>query len=173
MKEKTTATFSLPTLEWMGQSIFRIVCFGGGVGLIRKAPGTWGTLVGWLLWLLISYFIRNEIIQASIIFIGFVFGLYAAQKVGEELGIHDYGGIVWDEIIAMWLVLFIISPLSLWWQLMAFVFFRVFDIVKPWPICFFDGHFKNGFGVMWDDIIAALYTLFVMAILVRLSIVLS
>lgn len=156
-----------PTFSWMKASIFRIVGFGFGSGLIKKAPGTWGTLLGWLLWLVISFVIPNDIIQATVIFLGFAFGIYVCQRVTNDMGVMDYGGIVWDEIIAFWLVLFVMSPLTLVWQLGAFVIFRFFDIVKPWPISFFDERFKNGFGVMWDDIVAAIYTLFVIAVLVR------
>src|SRR3546814_7715192 len=79
---------------------------------------------------------------------------------------------VWDEIVAFWLVLWL-TPDSLLAQLLAFIIFRLFDIIKPPPIHFFDGHFKNGFGVMWDDILAAAYSLLVIAVLVRFEVLRS
>lgn len=160
-------SFAVPSFVWMKSSIFRVIGFGFGSGLIKKAPGTWGTLVGWALWLLISFFIANDFLLAVVVFAAFALGIYVCQRIANEMGVVDYGGIVWDEIVAFWLVLFVMSPLTLLWQLGAFVIFRFFDIVKPWPISFFDARFKNGFGVMWDDIVAAVYTLFVIAVLVR------
>jgi phosphatidylglycerophosphatase A len=76
---------------------------------------------------------------------------------------------VWDEIVAFWLVLWL-TPDNLIAQAVAFAVFRFFDILKPPPIHFFDSHFKNGFGVMWDDIVAAVYSLLVIAVLVRLEV---
>ena len=85
------------------------------------------------------------------------------------MGQPDHGGMVWDEMVAIWLVLWMV-PQSLVYQLLGFVVFRVFDIIQPAPIHFFDSHFKNGFGVMWDDIVAAAYTLLLIAVLVRLQV---
>ena len=109
-------------------------------------------------------------------------------KVGEELGVPDHGGIVWDEFIAFWMVLFIVMPTSFWGQFWAFLLFRFFDAIKPGPIKGIDLYFKNwqplvervdqprmiptwairGFGVMIDDIAAAIFTLIVIAIGMRL-----
>ncbi|WP_159991112.1 phosphatidylglycerophosphatase A family protein [Pelistega ratti] len=169
MDHTTLQERTIPNAEWMRKSVFRLFAFGFGTGLIKKAPGTWGSLLGWFSWLIIAHIIGNDIVQAVIILLGFAFGIYVCQRTSNELGVTDHGGIVWDEIVAMWLVFFVmLSPnMSFLWQLVAFVIFRFFDIIKPWPIHYFDEHFKNGFGVMWDDIIVAVYTLFVMAIAVR------
>src|SRR3546814_19920523 len=83
------------------------------------------------------------------------------------MGRADYGGMVWDEMVAIWLVLWL-TPGSFVFQLLGFVVLRAFDIIKTAPIHFFDARFKNGFGVMWDDIVEAAYTLLIIAVLVRL-----
>ncbi|ETD72380.1 phosphatidylglycerophosphatase [Pelistega indica] len=166
---ETSETVFTPSFSWMKQSIIRCIGFGFGAGLIKKAPGTWGTLCGWLLWTIISYVISNDFILALIICIGFAVGIYVCQRLQLDMQEHDHGGIVWDEIIAFWLVLFVMAPqLSFAWQLFAFVVFRFFDIVKPWPISYVDAKYQNGFGVMWDDIVAAIYSLFIIAIAVRI-----
>ncbi len=162
MTQEFNATFG-----WMKGSLWRIIGFGFGAGLIKKAPGTWGTLLAWILWVLISAIVPNDLVQAILIFLCFALGIHVCQRIANETGIQDHGGIVWDEIVAFWLVLFVMSPLSVVWQSLAFVVFRFFDIVKPWPISYFDEKYKNGFGVMWDDIVAAVYTLFVIAVAVR------
>lgn len=155
------------TFAWMKGSLWRVFGFGFGSGLIRKAPGTWGTLFAWILWILISAILTNDLGQAVLIFICFAMGIHICQRLSNEMGIQDHDGIVWDEIVAFWLVLFVMAPLSVVWQFVAFIVFRFFDIVKPWPISYFDNKYKNGFGVMWDDIVAAVYTLFVIAVAVR------
>jgi len=157
-----------PGLAWVFRSFPRVVSFGLGSGLIRPAPGTWGTLLGWLLWVVAVARLPDTYIAALLV-AAFVLGCWTCQRVGKEMGRADDGGMVWDEIVAFWLVLWL-TPDSFGAQLLAFVVFRFFDIVKPPPISFFDRHFKNGFGVMWDDIVAAAYSLLVIAILVRLEV---
>lgn len=157
-----------PGLAWGFGSFPRIIAFGLGSGLIRPAPGTWGTLMGWLLWVLLVARLPDAYIVA-VLPVAFVLGCWACQRVGQELGKPDYGGMVWDEIVAFWVVLWL-TPDTFWAQLLAFVVFRFFDIIKPPPISFFDRRFKNGFGVMWDDIVAAAYSLLVIAIMVRLEV---
>jgi phosphatidylglycerophosphatase A len=94
----------------------------------------------------------------------FLLGIAAVQRTGKDLGVSDHGSIVWDEIVPFWLVLFF-CPSAWPWQAVAFLSFRVFDIVKPPPARFFDERVRNGFGVMADDLIAALYTLLTLAAL--------
>ncbi len=95
-----------------------------------------------------------------------LFGILACERTGRALGVADHGSIVWDEIVAIWLVLWL-TPEGLGWQLTAFVLFRFFDIVKPQPIRWVDDRTRGGFGVMLDDLIAASYTLLALALLVR------
>lgn len=153
---------------WVFSTFPRIIAFGLGSGLIRPAPGTWGTLMGWLLWVVAIGRLPDMYI-AVLLPVAFALGCWACDRVGKELGKPDYGGMVWDEVVAFWLVLWLTGD-SWAAQLLAFVVFRFFDIIKPPPISFFDAHFKNGFGVMWDDIVAAAYSLLVIAIMVKFEV---
>lgn len=144
------------------------VALGFGSGLAWFMPGTFGTLMGWLLYVWIDpYLVGNQWLW--LILIAFAVGAVCCQLTGKALGVIDHGGIVWDEIVAIWLVLFVASnqlssPLG---QLACVVVFRFFDMVKPPPIRWFDQHWKNGFGVMFDDIVAALITLLALAIYIH------
>ncbi|SER29693.1 phosphatidylglycerophosphatase A [Nitrosomonas sp. Nm51] len=133
------------------------IAFSGGFGLSPKAPGTVGTLIAFpLFWILDHYF--DPIHLLLLIDVFFILGIWACGVTGKALGVPDHGGIVWDETVAFLLVL-CFTPAGLAWQLAAFVLFRFFDIVKPQPIRFYDQRLKGGFGVMFDDIIAAFFTL--------------
>lgn len=163
-----TGTVRRPSLAWLFRSPTRAVAFGLGSGLLKPAPGTWGTALGWLLWIAVVSRLSDAGI-AAVLAVSFAYGCWACHKVGKELGRPDDSGMVWDEIVAFWLVLWLM-PESLGVQAVAFVVFRLFDIIKPPPIRYFDKKFKNGVGVMWDDIVAAAYSLLVLAVLVRLEI---
>lgn len=157
-----------PTSAWVFQSLPRILAFGFGVGLWRPGPGTWGTLLAWPLWVFGVSHLADAYVAAFLLFT-FAVGCWACGRAGKDMGVSDHGGMVWDEMVAFWLVLWL-TPVGWVAQLTAFVLFRFFDIVKPAPIRFFDRRLKNGFGVMWDDILAAGYSLLVIAILVRLKV---
>lgn len=157
-----------PTAGWVFRSFPRIVSFGFGSGLIRPAPGTWGSLLAWMFWVAGVSRLSDPYI-ALLLVAAFALGCWTCHRVGKEMGRPDHGGMVWDEIVAFWLVLWL-TPDNLIAQAVAFAVFRFFDILKPPPIHFFDSHFKNGFGVMWDDIVAAVYSLLVIAVLVRLEV---
>ena len=126
-----------------------------GSGVIRPAPGTWGPLAGWIVFVLLSpwipYWTWFFIVAAA-----FLGGAWACQKTSDDLGVPDHGSIVIDEVFAIWLLLALVPP-TLIWQVAAFVAFRFFDIVKLPPADYFDQKMKNGFGIMLDDAIAALY----------------
>ncbi|GAA5235291.1 phosphatidylglycerophosphatase A [Verticiella sediminum] len=151
----------------MRQRLARIVAFGFGSGLLRPAPGTWGTLAAWLLWVIAVGHLAPWGI-ALVLILGFAYGVWACDTVGRELGAPDHGGMVWDEIIAFWLVLAFV-PGDLFAQALAFVLFRAFDVVKPAPIRQIDRRVKGGLGVMLDDILAAGYALLVYAIIVWIA----
>jgi len=153
-----------PSLRWLVASPLRVLAFGFGAGLLRPGPGTWGTLLAWILWFALERLPDPGI--ASVLILGFLAGAWACHVSGKALGQADHPGMVWDEIVAFWLVLWL-TPATFWAQAVAFMLFRGFDIAKPAPIAFFDRRWKNGFGVMWDDLIAAAYTLMIMAALVR------
>jgi phosphatidylglycerophosphatase A len=155
-----------PTLGWMLRDPARIIACGFGSGLIRPAPGTWGTLFGWASFVLLAPHVP-DFWRLATVALAFVIGVYACGRAGRDLGIVDHGGFVWDEVVAIWLVLVLVPPQ---WpaQLGAFLVFRFFDILKPQPIRYFDRKLKSGFGVMFDDLLAAFYTLLVFALYVRM-----
>jgi phosphatidylglycerophosphatase A len=142
------------------------VAFGFGSGLAPFAPGTFGTLLGWALGAFLGAVLSAPAFLALIASL-FLLGIWACGVTGRHLGAHDHGGMVWDEVVAFMLVLALV-PNELAWQLAAFVFFRFFDIVKPPPIRSLERRWKGGFGVMVDDVLAAGYTLLVLAFLKRL-----
>ena len=142
-----------------------LIAFGFGAGLARFAPGTWGTLLAWPLgWVLGGWLDA----PAFLPLIGalFALGVWACGRTGRDLGVHDHGGMVWDEVVAFLLILAIV-PRELSWQLGAFVAFRFFDILKPPPIRALERRLKGGLGVMLDDIVAAGYALLVLAFFKR------
>lgn len=153
-----------PTVGWVFTNLWRIVAFGFGSGLLRPAPGTWGTLLGWALWVVLLQG-RSDTVILAVLVVSFAIGCLACERTGRALGVPDHGGMVWDEIVAFWLVLWL-TPNTLIAQALAFVIFRLFDITKPQPVRYFDKSLKGGFGVMFDDLIAAAYSLLVMAVLV-------
>ena len=135
----------------------KLLCWlaiGFGSGLLPKAPGTWGTLAAVPISTLL--FKLTFIEYAAFILIGFFLGSYACHIAGASLGKTDHSHIVWDEMIGYWITLFLIPPT--WTNLtLGFVLFRLFDILKPFPICYFDQNIKNGFGVMLDDVLAGIF----------------
>ena len=137
---------------------------GFGSGLAPKAPGTFGTLVGLpLFWLISSYGLS---IKLAIIAALFIIGIYCCDKTGKALGVADDSAIVWDEIVAMMLVL-AFTPFTWLGWLVAFCLFRLFDIWKPFPIRQMDAKLKNGFGVMFDDLLAAIYAIICVLLLAQ------
>ena len=132
-----------------------------GAGLVRGAPGTAGTLLAFPLYALMLVYCTVPQ-QLGVMAFAFVVGIWACARTGEALGVADHGAIVWDEVVAFMLVLFF-TPAGYVWQAFAFLLFRLFDILKPPPIRYFDRKLKSGFGVMFDDLLAAFYTLLVLA----------
>jgi phosphatidylglycerophosphatase A len=151
-----------PDLRFVYAHPAHCIAFAGGIGLAPFAPGTFGTLLGFALFdVLVVY---CDVITQLFVFIAFFgIGAWACQATGRALGVSDHGGMVWDETVAFLLVL-MFTPAGLVWQIAAFALFRLFDIVKPPPIRHYDRTLKNGFGVMFDDLLAAGYTLFVLAL---------
>ncbi|MHB0990336.1 MAG: phosphatidylglycerophosphatase A family protein [Burkholderiales bacterium] len=134
--------------------------FGFGSGLAPVAPGTFGTLAAIPLYYLLAALLPVNLLYGAI-GLAAVAGIWICDLTGRNLGVADYGGIVWDEIVAFWCVL-LFTPVSAAWIATAFIVFRLFDIWKPFPINWFDAKFKNGYGVMLDDGLAAIYTLLVL-----------
>jgi len=156
-----------PTADFMLSHPAHLLAIGFGSGLSRWVPGTVGTLFGWLLFHAMSVRWPETLTPAvwgMLIVAGFVIGVWACERTGRALGVPDHGAMVWDEIIAIWLVMLFVTPSSFKAQLAAFLVFRFFDMTKPPPIRQFERRFKGGFGVMADDIIAAFFTLLVLAL---------
>jgi len=151
-----------PSWRFLLRHPARFIAFGGGAGLAPFAPGTFGTLLAVpVYWLVGPRLAPLEylLLVAAL----FALGVWACEMTGRALGVADHGGMVWDEVVAFLLVLFFV-PSELLWQAVAFLVFRVFDILKPPPIRYYERTFKNGFGVMLDDLVAAFYTLLVLAV---------
>lgn len=138
------------------------VSFGFGSGLARKAPGTFGTLAALPLYWLIAPMLSNPQFLVFLA-LAFLLGIWACEITGKKLGVADYEGIVWDEIVSFMLVLFF-TPSGLYWTILAFVLFRFFDILKPPPIRYFDSNWHGGLGAMFDDLLAAGYALMCLAL---------
>ncbi|HET9403115.1 MAG TPA: phosphatidylglycerophosphatase A [Burkholderiales bacterium] len=150
-----------PTWRFVLSRPAYLVAFGFGAGLAPVAPGTFGTLLAFpLYWLFFPEVGALEFLLLIVVL--FVLGVWACEMTGRALGVSDHGGMVWDETVAFLLVLFFV-PGTPYWQAAAFLLFRLFDILKPPPIRYYDRTIKSGFGVMLDDLIAAFYTLLVLA----------
>lgn len=134
------------------------LAFGFGSGLIKPAPGTWGTLAGLGVAILLCHITESRLFFMLLSLITFIAGCYICDKTSHDLGVHDDGRIVWDEIVAVF-VIFCFLPEHHWlYYLLTFVTFRIFDILKPYPIRYFDEHLQGGLGIMFDDILAAIYS---------------
>jgi len=133
------------------------IAFGFGSGLSPFAPGTAGTLAAFPIYALLMLAALSAPMFFALLAALFLIGVWASHETGRALGVADYGGIVWDEIVAFLAILYF-TPQSVAWFIAAFFIFRIFDVWKPFPIRYFDTHIKNGFGVMFDDALAAVYS---------------
>ena len=151
------------TARFMLSHPLHILSLGFGSGLSPIAPGTFGTLFAWASFAAFSA--QLTVIEWGIlIVVGFVAGIGICGFTANRLGIEDPSPVVWDEIVAFWLVLLMVTPATFTGQLWAFIVFRFFDMVKPPPIRYFDRRLKGGFGIMFDDLVAAFFTLLVIAL---------
>ena len=146
------------------QDPFYFIAFGFGSGLMPFAPGTWGTLAAMPVYLLIAGFSWQVYLILTLA--AFFFGISVCDKVSSELGVHDYSGIVWDEVVGYLLTMFL-APLSILWMVVGFLLFRLFDIWKPQPIRYIDKYVHGGLGIMLDDVLAAVPAWIVMQLLIR------
>jgi len=131
-----------------------MIAFGFGLGLAPKAPGTFGTLLGlplwWFTW---SY---GTPVYLAVCLVLFIFGVWVCGESAKRLGVHDHGGIVWDEVVGMMLTMTLVEP-SITALLLGFGLFRLMDIAKPWPIRDIDHRLDGGLGIMLDDVLAGIY----------------
>ncbi|WP_319782001.1 phosphatidylglycerophosphatase A [Oceanisphaera sp. IT1-181] len=132
------------------------LALGFGSGLSPIMPGTMGTIAAIPLYLLIQGLAAPWYI--AILVVGFIAGIWICNAATEAIGQPDHGAIVWDEVIGFGITMFA-APAGAVWILIGFVLFRFFDILKPWPIRWFDRRIHGGFGIMLDDVIAGLFAL--------------
>jgi phosphatidylglycerophosphatase A len=166
-----------PTFAFLLRHPARWVALGFGSGLAPRAPGTVGTLWAWAAYLVLSQWI-SPAMWGWIILASLPVGVWACTRTAQAMAVADPGAIVWDEVIAFWLVLWVVMPAGFWMQALAFGLFRYFDAAKPGPVGWADQRYKlkpgqaigwqQGFGIIFDDLVAALCTLLVLAVGVRL-----
>jgi phosphatidylglycerophosphatase A len=160
-----------------------VLALGAGSGLSPIAPGTVGTLWGWVSFLVIQQALAQTLVAplqdiawALILAFGWLMGCWACTRTAQAMRVADPGSVVFDEIWAFWLILWVLTPVDFTGQLLAFVVFRFFDAAKPGPVAWADRLFKlqpgqrigwaQGVGIMLDDLVAAGCTLFVLALVV-------
>ena len=143
-----------PASVWRNPIHF--LAFGLGIGAAPRAPGTFGTVAGLLIYVLLP----SMSVPAYLLFLAltFAFGVWLCGRTAADIGVHDHGGIVWDEFVGLWLTLFMAPP-GLVWLALGFLLFRVFDVLKPWPIAWCDKYVEGGLGIMIDDVLAGLMAL--------------
>lgn len=157
-----------PSRTFMLAHPAHLVALGFGSGLSPTAPGTVGTLWAWLTFFLLQHWLLPAGVGV-VLLVGLVLGWWACTITARHLGVADPGCIVWDEILAFWLVLWLAMPMGFWGQVVAFALFRFFDAVKPGPVAWADELFKGlgwrgGWGIVFDDLVAAFCTLLVIAL---------
>ncbi|MFI4962624.1 MAG: phosphatidylglycerophosphatase A [Legionellales bacterium] len=150
----------------LAQRVFQdpvyFIAFGFGSGLMPLVPGTWGTLAAIPVYLLLVK--AHWSIYLLMTLLAFFLGVWVSDKVSLDLGVNDYKGIVWDEVVGYLLTMFMAPP-GFIWMLVGFILFRIFDIWKPQPIRFVDQKVHGGLGIMLDDVLAAIPAWFLMHIL--------
>jgi phosphatidylglycerophosphatase A len=140
-----------PASVWRNPVHF--LAFGLGSGASPKAPGTAGTLAAVPLWYLLAQ--TPLAMYLLLVLLAFVIGIWLCGRTSRDLGVHDHGGIVWDEFVGYWITM-IAVPVDWIWALVGFILFRLFDIWKPWPIGPVDRHVHGGLGIMLDDVLAGI-----------------
>ena len=145
-----------PTVKLVMTHPVHLLAFGFGSGLSPVAPGTVGTLAAIPIYLLLNTFSQLTYFAALILIS--LLSVFIAGKSARLLQVHDHGGIVIDEICG-YLLTMLLAPPGWQWVIAGFVLFRLFDIVKPWPIRFLDQHVRGGLGIVADDLMAGIYAL--------------
>lgn len=155
-------TASLAKRVWQDPIYF--IAFGFGTGLMPFAPGTWGTLAAIPLFLLLMGV--SPVVYLFIVIAAFILGVWVSESVSRDLAVHDFSGIVWDEVVGYLLTMFMV-PATFTWIISGFILFRFFDILKPWPIRYIDKHVHGGLGIMLDDILAAIPAWIILQLLMK------
>ena len=154
-----------PTLKQLLGNPVHFLAFGFGSGLFAKAPGTAGTLLGILAWM---FLVKLSLVTYTIVIvIAALAGIYFCGKTARDLNVHDHSGIVWDEIVGIWLAM-ILVPVTWGWVFVGFLLFRFFDILKPWPISWIDKNISGGIGIMADDLLAGGFTAIILYVAMKI-----
>lgn len=142
----------------------QFLALGFGSGLAPKAPGTFGTLAAIPVFFLLTMLMPTPLHYAVAVIIMGLAGIYICGKTADDVGVHDHPAIVWDEFVGFFITMFMV-PVS--WQsiLLGFLLFRVFDILKPWPISYIDKKMTGGLGIMFDDVLAGVFALAIMQLI--------
>lgn len=141
-----------------------LLAFGFGSGLMPRAPGTAGTVVAIPIYLLVQSLAWPQYLALAALL--FLAGIAICGHAAQRLGVHDHPGIVWDEIVG-YLVTMTLAPAGWLWVAIGFVLFRLFDILKPWPIRWLDRQVHGGLGIMLDDLLAGVFAAAILQLLVR------
>ena len=139
-----------PTFEHLKNPVYALG-LGFGSGLAPVAPGTFGTLAAIPFYLLLSGL--SLPLYIAVLVISAVVGVWICGQTADALGVHDHPAIVWDEFVGLWITM-IAAPAGWLPLVLGFAFFRLFDVLKPWPISWLDKHVSGGLGIMVDDILA-------------------
>ncbi len=145
-------------------SVANFFALGFGLGLAPKAPGTFGTLLGLPLLLVMPAELGSYLL---VVLVFFAFGVWCCDVCTRYLGVHDHGAIVWDEVVG-YLITMVALPISWSWMLAGFVVFRFFDIIKPWPISWLDKRVHGGLGIMIDDVLAGIFAAITLQLVYRI-----
>lgn len=145
-------------------SVANFFALGFGLGLAPKAPGTFGTLLGLPLLLVMPAELGSYLL---VVLVFFAFGVWCCDVCTRYLGVHDHGAIVWDEVVG-YLITMVALPISWSWMLAGFVVFRFFDIIKPWPISWLDKRVHGGLGIMVDDVLAGIFAAITLQLVYRI-----
>ena len=167
MHSPSDAPIARPSVRFLLAHPAHFIALGFGSGLSRLAPGTVGTLWAWLAFLVLQHWVDPQRMGWVIAF-STLGGWWACTVTARNMRVSDPGAIVWDEVVAFWLVLWLAMPMGFWGQLVAFALFRYFDAAKPGPVRWADQLFKGfgwrgGWGILFDDFVAAFCTLLVIA----------
>jgi len=154
-----------PSVRTIFSNPIHFFAFGFGSGLAPFAPGTVGTIAAIPLYLLLEQL--SLPLYLGVVVLAFIFGIWVCGRAGDDLGVHDHGGIVWDEFVGFWVTM-IAAPAGWQWIVAGFLLFRLFDIWKPWPISWADRQVSGGLGVMLDDIVAGGLAFVVLQIVYRI-----
>ncbi len=144
---------SLHTPRSVWRNPVHFLAFGFGSGAAPKAPGTAGTVIAVIIYIALPT--MSLLIYSVFLLVTLTLGIWLCGKTSSDLGVHDHGGIVWDEFVGYWITMFM-APAGWFWIVLGFLLFRAFDIAKPWPIKWVDEKVEGGLGIMLDDVLAGI-----------------